>query len=87
MLIGHPDVSDAAVIGKPDAQAGEIPKAFVVANTLRDAAAIMAYVASQVAPHKKIREVEFVAAIPKAASGKILRRELVAAERAKHSES
>jgi acyl-coenzyme A synthetase/AMP-(fatty) acid ligase len=44
----------------------------------------MEHVASRVAPHKKIREVEFIAQIPKSLSGKILRRVLVEKERAKH---
>ena len=42
----------------------------------------MAHVAGQLAPHKKVRKVEFIDAIPKVPSGKILRRELVERERA-----
>jgi acyl-CoA synthetase (AMP-forming)/AMP-acid ligase II len=73
-----------AVIPVPDVEAGEIPKAFVVrkANAEVTAEAIMAYVADRVAPHKKVREVEFIDAIPKVPSGKILRRELRDRERA-----
>ncbi len=88
LIIEHPDVSDAAVIPKDTGTAdGEIPKAFVV---LREGAelsaeAVMAHVASKVAPYKKLREVEFTDKIPKTASGKILRRELKAAEKAKQS--
>jgi acyl-coenzyme A synthetase/AMP-(fatty) acid ligase len=41
---------------------------------------VMAYVAARVAPYKKVRQVEFIQAVPKAASGKILRRELRARE-------
>ena len=44
----------------------------------------MEFVAGRVAPHKKIREVEFVEQIPKSPSGKILRRVLVEKERAKN---
>ena len=43
----------------------------------------MAWLAERVAPYKKVRELEFVDAIPKSLSGKILRRELVEQERAK----
>jgi len=88
LIMEHPDVSDAAVIPKDSGTAdGEIPKAFVV---LREGASltieqIQEYVAGKVAPYKKVREVEFVTAIPKTASGKILRRELKAQERAKQA--
>ena len=83
VIQSHPAVADAAVIPSPDTEAGEVPKAFVVlrggANTSADE--LMTYVASKVAPHKKIRRLEFIDAIPKVPSGKILRRELVARER------
>ena len=74
----HPAVLDAAVVGAPDESAGEIPMAFVVPKNgvVLDAADLMNYVAARVAPHKKIRAVEFVDAIPKTLSGKVLRRVL-----------
>jgi acyl-CoA synthetase (AMP-forming)/AMP-acid ligase II len=81
LLISHPAVSDAAVVRSPDEEAGEVPKAFVVAATPVDAEELMAYVAERVAPHKKIRRLEFVDEIPKAASGKILRRVLMERDR------
>lgn len=83
LLITHPAVSDVAVIPSPDDEAGEVPKAFVVKSAEVSAEALMAFVAEHVAPHKKVRLLEFVDSVPKSASGKILRRLLVAEEREK----
>ena len=75
--MSHPNVADAAVIGIPDEEAGELPRAFIVPKGEIDADEIMSYVETAVAPHKKLRGgVQFIDVIPKAVSGKILRREL-----------
>lgn len=79
LLLTHPAIADAAVIGVYDADGNEVPKAFVVRQpSAPDLGAdeVMAYVAERVAPYKKLRRVEFVGRVPRAASGKILRREL-----------
>jgi acyl-CoA synthetase (AMP-forming)/AMP-acid ligase II len=81
LLLTHPDIADAAVIPCPDDDAGEVPKAFVVLKGEAGAKEIMDFVAARVAPHKKIRSVEFIDKIPKSPSGKILRRLLVQKER------
>jgi acyl-CoA synthetase (AMP-forming)/AMP-acid ligase II len=84
ILLGHPAVADVAVVPSPDREAGEVPKAFVVLGPRRSATAeeLLAFVAERVAPYKKVRRLEFVEAIPKAPTGKILRRVLVEQERA-----
>jgi acyl-CoA synthetase (AMP-forming)/AMP-acid ligase II len=76
VLLTHPDVSDAAVVPMPHETGGEAPLAFVVATRNLDADALMSWVAERVAPYKRIRAIEFVEAIPKSPSGKILRRVL-----------
>src|SRR5579863_5283059 len=81
VLLEHPAVRDCGVVGKQDPATGESPVAFVVAQ---DSFAtkkgleeeLCAFVASRLAHYKQPREVRFIAAVPKTASGKILRREL-----------
>ncbi|HKH22856.1 MAG TPA: AMP-binding protein [Solirubrobacterales bacterium] len=76
VLVAHPKVRDAGVIGVPNEEGEEVPKACVVCDDGLDADELMAFVADRVAPYKRIREVEFVEEVPKSPSGKILRRVL-----------
>ncbi len=76
VLYEHPTVKLCAVVGKPEASAGEVPVAFVV---IKDGAAVsaeelMAFVNSQVAPYKAIQEVKFRPELPISSAGKVLRR-------------
>jgi acyl-CoA synthetase (AMP-forming)/AMP-acid ligase II len=81
LLLTHPAVGDVAVVPRPDPEAGEIPKAFVVpatdAGAVATATDLMDFVAERVAGYKKVREIEFIDEIPRSPSGKILRRVLV----------
>ncbi|MCP4071711.1 MAG: 4-coumarate--CoA ligase family protein [Hyphomicrobiales bacterium] len=76
VLINHPDVADAAVIGIQDDEAGELPMAFIIANKGASPSldAIQTHMGEHLASFKQVRRVELVETIPKSASGKILRR-------------
>ena len=75
VLVAHPNIQDAAVIGKPDDEAGELPVAFVITiDPAPSEAQIKKYIAKNLAHYKKIHQVNFVNEIPKSPSGKILRR-------------
>ncbi len=78
LLHNHPKITDAAVIGIPNERLGEAPKAFVVKKEENlTEQEIVEFVAGKAAPHKQlVGGVEFMEAIPKSASGKILRRML-----------
>ena len=80
-LLEHPAVAESAVVGAPDADRGEIVKAFVVLRQGFDPTAdligeLQEHVKSVTAPYKYPREVAFVDELPKTTSGKIIRSEL-----------
>jgi malonyl-CoA/methylmalonyl-CoA synthetase len=75
-LLEHPAVSEAAVVGAPDPDLGERIVAFVVLSGPAEASAIIDFVASQLSPHKRPREVRVVAALPRNAMGKVMKQQL-----------
>ncbi len=83
VLYEYSAVKLCGVVGKPDAVAGEIPKAFIVLKEGAKASEkeIMSYVNERVAPYKAIREVEFRGELPMTLVGKVLKRELQEEER------
>src|SRR6266487_4330853 len=86
LLLEHVAVADVAIIAKPNEEAGEVPKAFVVLRSgyeNQGADELMVWVNGKLATYKNVREVEFIEAIPRNPSGKVLRRVLKEQERQK----
>jgi long-chain acyl-CoA synthetase len=85
LLLEHTDVLEAAVIGIPDEEAGQLVKGLVVLRpgTATTPIDILTFANGKLAGYKRIHAVEAIDSIPKTASGKILRRELAEREKAK----
>jgi long-chain acyl-CoA synthetase len=86
LLLEHPSIADVAVIAKPSEEAGEVPKAFVVLKAgyeNQSSDELIAWANGKLANYKNVREIEFIDAIPRNPSGKILRRILKEQERQK----
>ena len=80
-LIEHPSVQECAVVGSPDAERGEVVKAFVIlkpgiAGDAALVAELQEHVKRVTAPYKYPRRIAFVADLPRTVSGKLLRRQL-----------
>ena len=74
-LLSHPDIDEAAVVGRPSAKLGEEPVAFVTGG-LRDEATVLSHCAERLAPYKVPAAVIFLDEMPKSSLGKILKKDL-----------
>jgi 4-coumarate--CoA ligase len=89
VLNHHPGIADSCCVRGQNAEGEEIPKAYVVrkdndeGNELTEEQ-VLEFVAERVAPYKKVRAVEFIDAIPKSPTGKMLRRQLQEIENKHH---
>jgi malonyl-CoA/methylmalonyl-CoA synthetase len=76
VLRAHPSITDAAVVGSPSDEWGEIVTAYVVATDDFDADEIIRWAAGQLAPYKKPRVVHRIEEVPRNRLGKIVRDQL-----------
>lgn len=81
VLLEHPAVKECGVVGRANPDAGEIPVAFIAlrdgfTDSCKLGEELCSFVAERLTHYKQPREIHFIDAVPKTASGKILRREL-----------
>jgi acyl-CoA synthetase (AMP-forming)/AMP-acid ligase II len=80
-LIAHPAVADAAVVGRPDSELGEVPVAYVALVQPVERDDLLAWLQGRLAPWKHVRDVVVIERVPRNPTGKIVRRELIERER------
>jgi len=76
VLLGHPGVEEAAVVGLPDEDLGQRIVAFVVGSAVPEE--LIEFVAQELSVHKRPREVRIVEGLPRNAMGKVLKKQLLA---------
>jgi len=78
VLLKHPKIKEAAVVGMPDKFKGEVPKAFIVLkeNETLPGSEVIKYLRKNLALFKIPKFVEFTKSLPKTATGKVLKRQL-----------
>jgi len=81
-LLAHPAVTDAAVVGRPDRELGEVPVAYVALRGPAEPGEVRDWLRGRLAPWKHVRAVIVIERIPRTPTGKVLRRDLIERERA-----
>lgn len=76
VLMTHPAVRDAAVVGVADEDYGEVPLAYVVAEEGTTTVELLGHVSANLAPYKRPRRVEFIEQVPRNPAGKIIKKTL-----------
>jgi len=80
-LLAHPAVADAAVVGRPDRELGEVPVGYVALRAPVEPSELQAWLKGRLASWKHVRDVVVIERVPRSPTGKVLRRELIDRER------
>ena len=84
VLLQHPSIQEAAVVGREDVRWGQVPTAYIQVSSQVTLAMLQSYLQQSLATYKQPKEIYVVHALPKTASGKVLKRLLLTEERVKY---